>query len=76
MSDFNTQADNTIFGGYGEFDNFDVTADWTAADWAAHDADVAAALDAHDAEQERINFYWETEAEVRLAYYDEPDLPF
>ena len=44
MSNYN-DADNTIYGGYGEFDPFG-TLDWTDEDWAEYDAQVEAEIEA------------------------------
>lgn len=52
--------ENTIYGAYGEFDSFDVTADWTEQDWRDYDAHCQAEIA-------------EWEAEQALAFYDEPD---
>lgn len=68
MSDYNTQADNTIFGGFGEFVD---TPDMTADEWAEHDAQVAAEIAAHDAEMNAL--YAEAYGDVFMSQFDEPD---
>lgn len=68
MSDYNTLADNTVYGGYGEFLD---TPDWTDEEWAAHDAQVRAEMDAHDAEMDAM--YAEAYGDVFMSQFDEPD---
>lgn len=41
--------ENTPYAGHGEFDSFDVTADWTDADWAEYDEYVAREMEEFDA---------------------------
>jgi hypothetical protein len=48
MTNHNTPADQTIYGAFGEFDAFDVTADWTDEEWANYDAWVDEELAAYD----------------------------
>lgn len=55
------------FGGYGEFVD---TPDYTAEEWAEHDAQIAAEMAEYD---DTADLYWEAEADLIMAQYDVPD---
>ena len=65
MSDYNTEADNTIYGGYGEFD-LSHTDSWTDEDWAQHDAELAAEWEA-----EAAMAYWDDDPNPYHGDYSE-----
>lgn len=65
MIENSTPMNENAFGGYGEFVD---TPEWTAAEWAEYDAQVAAEMADHD---EMMRAEWE--AEAIMAQYDVPD---
>lgn len=70
------EHENTPYGSYGEFDHYG-TLDWTEADWADYDAQVAAEMAAADAhEDEMLRAQAEYEADAYMSYYDDDPNPY